>query len=158
MDEAWPQLLNPGLPFNILSMQSLTYVKNLDFLFLWCNSIAIKNLYRDYWINLNAPYLKSIKILLNRIIKTFIEKKLNWKPWLNLMKPVLTMIPHRRQIPRPQYVLGTTSPYPTHKKVMATSQRLFNMFPNSSSWCLSSSDLESTDCVNYQKIISESLY
>ena len=45
-----------------------------------------------------------------KAVKLIIRKNLNWKPWLNLMKPVLTMIPHRRQIPRPQYVLGTTSP------------------------------------------------
>ena len=69
----------------------------------------------------------------SKAVKLIIRKNLNGKPWLNLMKPVLTMIPHRRQIPRPQYVFGTTSPYPTHKNVMATSQRLFNMFPNSSS-------------------------
>ncbi len=64
---------------------------------------------------------------------TLIEKI---SPFLFQFSKFLTMIPQRRQMPLPQYVLGTMSPYPTHKKVMATSHRLLRMLPYSSSWYL----------------------
>lgn len=39
-------------------------------------------------------------------------------------------------IPRPQYVFGTMSPYPTHKNVMAVNHMAFSKFACSSSWNL----------------------
>lgn len=47
-----------------------------------------------------------------------------------------TTMPHVRVMPRPQYVLGTISPYPTHRKVIAVSHIEFNKFAWSSSWNL----------------------
>lgn len=49
---------------------------------------------------------------------------------------ILTTIPQVKVIPRPQYVFGTMSPYPTHKNVMAVSHMAFSKFACSSSWNL----------------------
>lgn len=49
---------------------------------------------------------------------------------------LLTTTPQVNVMPRPQYVFGTMSPYPTHKNVMAVSQNAFSRFANSSSWNL----------------------
>lgn len=46
---------------------------------------------------------------------------------------ILTTMPHVNVMPRPQYVFGTISPYPTHRNVIAVSQKAFNMLANSSS-------------------------
>lgn len=45
----------------------------------------------------------------------------------------LTTMPHVNVMPRPQYVFGTKSPYPTHKNVIAVSHMEFNKFACSSS-------------------------
>ena len=60
----------------------------------------------------------------------FKTKKRNFDSHSNQL---LTTIPHVSVIPRPQYVLGTISPYPTHKKVIAVSHIEFNKFACSSS-------------------------
>lgn len=52
------------------------------------------------------------------------------------VREILTTIPQVNVIPRPQYVFGTISPYPTHKKVMAVSHMEFSKFECSSSWNL----------------------
>lgn len=46
-------------------------------------------------------------------------------------------MPQVRVMPLPQYVLGTMSPYPTQRKVMAVSHIEFNKLACSSSWNLS---------------------
>lgn len=48
----------------------------------------------------------------------------------------LTMMPVLTAIPRPQYVLGTISPKPTLKNVIAISHMEFNKLACSSSWNL----------------------
>lgn len=55
---------------------------------------------------------------------------------------LLTTIPQVRVIPRPQYVFGTMSPYPTHKNVMAVSHMAFSKFECSSSWNLCINNIE----------------
>lgn len=48
----------------------------------------------------------------------------------------LTMMPVVTAIPRPQYVLGTISPYPTLRNVIAMSHMAFRRLACSSSWYL----------------------
>lgn len=56
--------------------------------------------------------------------------------FLHFICLLLTTMPHVRVMPRPQYVFGTMSPYPTHKNVMAVSHMAFSKFECSSSWNL----------------------
>jgi hypothetical protein len=49
---------------------------------------------------------------------------------------LLTIIPVVTAIPLPQYVLGTISPYPTLKNVMAISHMVFSKLACSASWYL----------------------
>ena len=49
---------------------------------------------------------------------------------------ILTTMPQVNVMPRPQYVFGTISPYPTQRNVIAVSQKAFRMLANSSSWLL----------------------
>lgn len=64
------------------------------------------------------------------------------KYWLRLIilnkqntRHELTIIPQTTVMPRPQYVFGTISPYPTHKNVIAVNQSAFNILWNSlSKW------------------------
>ena len=53
---------------------------------------------------------------------------------------VLTMMPVVTAIPLPQYVLGTMSPYPTLRNVMAISHMVLSRLACSSSWYLHRSD------------------
>lgn len=52
----------------------------------------------------------------------------------------LTIIPVVTAIPRPQYVLGTMSPKPTLKKVIAINHMEFSKLACSSSWNLEQND------------------
>lgn len=71
-----------------------------------------------------------------------IDRERRWAMGKNLrdgadLCPVLTIIPVETAIPRPQYVLGTMSPKPTLRKVMAMSHMALRRFACSSSWNLS---------------------
>lgn len=52
------------------------------------------------------------------------------------LRSALTIIPVETAIPRPQYVLGTMSPKPTLRNVMAMSHMALRRFACSSSWNL----------------------
>lgn len=56
---------------------------------------------------------------------------------------LLTMTPTDRAIPRPQYVLGTMSPYPMERNVMAIIHIELRMLACSASWCLRAEQDES---------------
>jgi len=70
----------------------------------------------------------------------------------------LTIIPVETAIPRPQYVLGTMSPKPTLRNVMAMSHMALRRFACSSSWNLRQNDKPTTVHFSKKNVTMDAIF
>jgi len=70
----------------------------------------------------------------------------------------LTIIPVETAIPRPQYVLGTMSPKPTLRNVMAISHMALRRFACSSSWNLWQNDKPTTVYFSKKNVTMDAIF